>query len=83
MLKIQFTDHTKLKKEEIQTMDALVLLKRGNKIFKGGIMETKYGAETEGKAIQLLPHIRIHPIYIHQTLTLWWKQEVLVDRNLM
>ena len=26
-------------------------------------METKYGAETEGKAIQRLPHLGIHPIY--------------------
>ena len=30
-------------------------------------METKCGAETEGKAIQRLPHLGIHPIYSHQT----------------
>jgi hypothetical protein len=30
-------------------------------------METKCGAETEGKAIQRLPHLGIHPIYRHQT----------------
>ena len=44
-----------------------VLLRRGNKILKGGNMETKCGAETEGKAIQRLPLLGIHPIYSHQT----------------
>ena len=27
-------------------------------------METKFGAETEGMAIQSLPYLRIQPIYI-------------------
>jgi hypothetical protein len=43
-------------------MGASVLLRRGNKIFTGGNMETKYGAETEGKTIWRLPHLGIHPI---------------------
>ena len=43
--------------------DALVFLRRGNKILMGGNMETKYGVETEGKAIERLPHLGIHPIY--------------------
>ena len=30
-------------------------------------METKCRAEIEGKAIQRLPHLGIHPIYSHQT----------------
>jgi hypothetical protein len=30
---------------------------------------TKNGEETEGKAIQRLPHLGIHPIHRHQTLT--------------
>jgi len=48
----------KLKKKD-QSVDASVLLRRGNKILTGGNMETKYGAETEGKAIQRLPsHIQ-------------------------
>ena len=38
-------------KKEDQSVDALVLLRRGNKILTGGNMETKCGAETEGKAI--------------------------------
>jgi hypothetical protein len=50
----------------------LVLLRRGNKIPMGGVSETKCGAETEGKAIQRLPHLGIHPIYRHQTQTLLW-----------
>ena len=39
----------KLKMKEDQSMDASVL-KRWNKIVKGGNMEEKCGAETEGKA---------------------------------
>jgi hypothetical protein len=47
----------KLKKKEDQSVDASVL-RRGNKILKEGNMETKCRAETEGKAIQRLPHIQ-------------------------
>jgi hypothetical protein len=35
-----------------------------------GVMETKFGAETEGRTIQKLPHLGIHPINNHQTQTL-------------
>ena len=70
--KRQFTDQMKLKKKKDQTVDASVLLRRGNKILKGGNMETQCGAETKGKAIQKLPHLEIHPIYRHQTQTLLW-----------
>ena len=35
ILKIQFTDHMKLKKKEDQSIDASVLLRRGNKILMG------------------------------------------------
>jgi hypothetical protein len=49
--KIQFTDYMKLKNKEDQSVDASVLLRRGNKILKGGNTESKCGAETEGKAI--------------------------------
>jgi hypothetical protein len=45
----------KLKKKEDQRVDTSVLLRRGNKILMGENMETKRGAETEGKAIQRLP----------------------------
>jgi hypothetical protein len=63
----------KLKKKEDQNVDASMLLRRENKIFTGGNMETKCGAETEGKAIQRLPNLGIHPIYSHQIRTLLWK----------
>jgi hypothetical protein len=65
--KIQFTDHIKLKKKEDQSVDASLLLRRGNKILTGGNMEIKCGAETEGKAIQRLSYLGIHPIYCSQT----------------
>ena len=60
--KIQFTDHVKLKKKEIQSVDASVLLRRGNKILMRANTETKYRTETNGKAIQRLPQLGIHPI---------------------
>jgi hypothetical protein len=60
----------KLKKKEDQSVGASVLLKRGNKILTGGDTEIKCGAETEGKAIHILPHLWIHPVYSHQTQTL-------------
>jgi hypothetical protein len=70
--KIQFKDHMKLKKKEDQSVGALVLLRKGNKILMGANMETKCRAETEGKTIQRLFHLGIHPRYSHQTLTLLW-----------
>jgi hypothetical protein len=64
---IQFTDYMNPKKKEDQNVDASVLLRRMSKILTGGNMETKYGTETEGKTIQRLPHLGIHPVYSHQT----------------
>jgi hypothetical protein len=61
----------KLKKKD-QSVDTLLLLKRENKIPREGVTETKCGSETEGKAIQRLPHLGIHPINSHQTQTLLW-----------
>ena len=63
--KIQVTDHMKLKRKEDQSVDAPVLLRRGNKILMGENMGTKCGSETEGKAIQRLPYLGIYPIYSH------------------
>jgi hypothetical protein len=57
-----------LKKKEDQSVDASLLLRRGNKILTGGNMETM----CEGKAIQRLPHLGIHPTYSYQTQTLLW-----------
>jgi hypothetical protein len=44
----------------------------GEQIIKRGNMDTKCGAETEGKTIQRLPHMEIDPIYSHQTWKLLW-----------
>ena len=70
--KIQFTDQMKLMKKEEQSMDTLVLLRRGKTMPMGGDTETKCGAETEGKAIQRLPHLGIHSINNYQMQTLIW-----------
>ena len=43
---------------------------KGNKILTGGNMETKCGAQTEGKAIERLPHLGIHSIVVLQKQTL-------------
>jgi hypothetical protein len=39
----------------------------GNKIPMEGVTETEFRAETEGRTIQRLPHLEIHPINNHQT----------------
>ena len=53
----------KPKKKEDQNVD----FRRVNKALTGGNTETKCATETEGKVIQRLPHLEIHPIYSHQT----------------
>ena len=68
--KIQFAKYMKLKKKEDQSVDTSFLLRMGNKIPMEGVTETKFGAETEGRTIQRLPHPGIHPINNHQTQTL-------------
>ena len=49
--------------KEKQSMDTLVLLRRGNKIPTEGDTKTNYGAESEEMTIHRLPHLVIHPIY--------------------
>ena len=68
--KIQFAKHKKLKKKEDQSVDTSFLLRMGNKIFMEGVTETNFGAETEGRTIQRLPHPGIHPQISHQKQTL-------------
>jgi hypothetical protein len=62
----------KLKKKQDQSVDVFVLLRGGKKILMGGNIETKCAIETEGKVIQRLPYLVIHPIYSHQNQTLLW-----------
>jgi len=48
-------------------------LKGGTKIFIGGDIETKFGAETKGMVIQNLPHLGSNPYtYNHQTQIIMW-----------
>ena len=48
-----------------------------------GVTETNFGAETEGRTIQRLPHPGIHPIYNHQTQTYCIYQQDFADRTLI
>jgi hypothetical protein len=48
------------------------LKRKGKKILTRANAETKCKAETEGKAIQRLPHLGFHPIYSHQMQMLLW-----------
>jgi hypothetical protein len=47
----------KLKKKEDQSVDTLILLRRGSKIPMEGVTETKSKAETERMTILRLPHL--------------------------
>ena len=68
--KIQFAKHMKLKKNEDQSMNTLLLLRIGNRTPMEGVTDTEFGAETKGWTIQRLPHPGIHPIISHQSQTL-------------
>jgi hypothetical protein len=57
-------------KKEDQSVDTSFLLRMENKIPLEGVTETNVGAEMEGKTIQKLPHLGIHPINNHQTQSL-------------
>jgi hypothetical protein len=60
----------KLNKKEDQSVDISFLLRMANKIPMEGVTETKFRAGTEGRTIQILPHLGIYPINNHQTQTL-------------
>jgi hypothetical protein len=70
---LQLTKHMKFNKKEDQSVDTLIILRRGNKITMEGVTKTKSGAETEGMTIQRPPLLGIHPIYNHQFQTLLWR----------
>jgi hypothetical protein len=59
----------KLKKNEDESVDTLLLLRIGNKTPIEGVTETKIGAETKGWTIYRLLYPGIHPIISLQTLT--------------
>jgi hypothetical protein len=60
----------KLKKKEDQSVDTSFLHRMRNKIPMERVTETKFRAEIEGRTIQRLLHLGIHPIYNQQTQTL-------------
>jgi hypothetical protein len=60
----------KLKKMKEQRVDTSLLLRIGNTIPMEGVTETNFASEIEGRTIQRLPHLGIHPINSHQTQTL-------------
>jgi hypothetical protein len=64
----------KLKKED-RSVDTSFLLRMANKIPMEGVEETKFRAKPEGKTIQRLLHLGIHPINNHQTQSLGRCQE--------
>jgi hypothetical protein len=59
----------KLKKNEDQSVDTLLLLRIGNKTPMEGVTETQFGAETKGWTIYRLPYLGIHPTISLQTQT--------------
>jgi hypothetical protein len=73
----------KFKKKEDQSMGTVVLLRRGNKILKGAYMETKCGAETEGKDIQRLPHMGNHTYTFIKPRHYYVCQQMLAHRSLI
>ena len=52
----------KLKKKEDQSVDTLFLLRGRNKVTMEGVTEKNFRAETEGRTIQRLLLLWIHPI---------------------
>jgi len=71
ILKIQFTDIWSSRRRKTKMWMLQSFLEGENKVLMGGNTGTVNGAETEGKAIQRLPHLGIHPICSQQTQSLW------------
>jgi hypothetical protein len=69
--------------EEDQSVGTSFLFRMGNKILMEEVTETKFGAEMEGRIIQRLPYLGIHPINNHQTQSLGRCQQEPADRNLI
>jgi hypothetical protein len=73
----------KIKNKENQSVDTLVLLRRGNKIAMGGDTETKCRTETEGKTIQRLPTWGSITYTVTKPRYYCECQKVLADRRLI
>jgi hypothetical protein len=83
--KIQFTDYMTLKKKEDQSIGALVLLRKGNKIMIRANKETKCRAETEGKKghPEFVPFGDSFPYTDTKSRHYCGCQEMLAERNLI
>jgi hypothetical protein len=57
-------------KKEDQSVVTSFLLGMRNKISIEGVTEAQFGAEMEGRTIQIRPHLEIHLINNYQTQTL-------------
>jgi hypothetical protein len=68
----------KIKKKD-QSVNILFLLRMGNELPMEEITETKFGGEMEGRTIQRLPHLGIHPINNHYCIC----QQDFADRTLV
>jgi hypothetical protein len=78
----QDTIHRPHEAQEDQSVDASILPRRGIKILMRVITETNCGTDTERKAIQRQPLLKIYPMYSHQTGHYGRCQEMLDDRSL-
>ena len=59
-----------LKNKKEQSMDALVLLRKGNKISAEEDIKTMCGTDSEGKPTLRLPDLVVNPSHKIQTLLL-------------
>jgi hypothetical protein len=81
--KIQFTDHRKLKKKDNQSVDASVLLRRGNKMLTGGNMETSKEQRLKERPSKDFPTWGSIPYIVAKPGCYCGCWEVLVDRSLI
>ena len=61
-------------------MDTSFLLRMGNKIHLEGVTETKFGAETEEKILQRLPHLDPSHIQQPNADTIAYASKILLTR---
>ena len=72
-----------LERKEDQSMESLILLRRGNKVFMGRNTEKKCVRKPEGKAIQRLPTWGSIPYTDTKLRHYCVCQEVLADMSLI
>jgi hypothetical protein len=74
----------KSQEEGIPNCGSIGPFRRENKIIMGANMKAKCGAETEGKAVQRLSYLGIHPYTVTKPRHYYCGcQQVLADRSLL